>query len=186
MLLKVRSLLQRCDLGSSMPWSLTGASPKGCRCVTLSKTAWPVCAVVTHAGVKREHGPDAADELMEGLVLLREQANRCARFWACSVCDQKFQNSKDYLTHVEQFHEEVRPAAQSHALSTREAGSERCVIVWVREREGRNRECDSATVSGCMIPVTACAVGIACLCLQQNTFIVLGCTWHVMDVCCNM
>ena len=32
--------------------------------------------------------------MCEGLVLLREQGNCTARYWACPVCDQRFSTSK--------------------------------------------------------------------------------------------
>ncbi|GIL47102.1 hypothetical protein Vafri_4016 [Volvox africanus] len=56
-------------------------------------------------GVRREHGNDAVDELIEGLVLLREQGNRAACYWLCPVCEQKFHSSRDFLGHVEMVHE---------------------------------------------------------------------------------
>ena len=40
------------------------------------------------AAVRQEHGPEAAEEVCEGLVLLREQGNRSARYWACPICEQ--------------------------------------------------------------------------------------------------
>lgn len=45
------------------------------------------------------------DELIEGLVLLREQCNRAACYWLCPVCEQKFHTSRDFLGHVELVHE---------------------------------------------------------------------------------
>lgn len=59
------------------------------------------------SGVRQEGGQEAAEEVCEGLVLLHEQGNRCARYWVCPACDQKFHSSRDYLTHVELAHEEV-------------------------------------------------------------------------------
>ncbi|KXZ47471.1 hypothetical protein GPECTOR_35g909 [Gonium pectorale] len=56
-------------------------------------------------GVRREQGNDAVDELIEGLVLLREQGNRAACYWLCPVCEQKFHSSRDFLGHVELVHE---------------------------------------------------------------------------------
>ncbi|EFJ51048.1 hypothetical protein VOLCADRAFT_103689 [Volvox carteri f. nagariensis] len=56
-------------------------------------------------GVRREQGNDAVDELIEGLVLLREQGNRAACYWLCPVCEQKFHSSRDFLGHVEMVHE---------------------------------------------------------------------------------
>jgi hypothetical protein len=44
--------------------------------------------------VRQDHGPDATEEVVEGLVLLREQGNCTARYWACPVCDQRFSASK--------------------------------------------------------------------------------------------
>lgn len=64
-------------------------------------------AIAVRAGVRREHGAEAADELMEGLVLLRERGNRGARYWLCPLCDQKFHSGRDYLHHVELLHEEL-------------------------------------------------------------------------------
>ncbi len=65
-----------------------------------------VCAIHHGAaGVRREQGPDAVDELIEGLVLLREQGNRAACYWLCPVCEQKFHSSRDFLGHVELVHE---------------------------------------------------------------------------------
>ncbi len=57
--------------------------------------------------VRQDHGPEAAEEVCEGLVLLREQGNVCARYWACPLCDQRFSTSKDYMAHVEMVHEEL-------------------------------------------------------------------------------
>ncbi|GAX78187.1 hypothetical protein CEUSTIGMA_g5629.t1 [Chlamydomonas eustigma] len=57
--------------------------------------------------VRQDHGAEAAEEVCEGLVLLREQGNSCARYWACPVCDQRFSTSKDYMAHVEMIHEEL-------------------------------------------------------------------------------
>lgn len=68
------------------------------------------------SGVKRDVGSEAAEELMEGLVLLREQGNRAARYWLCPACDRKFHRGRDYLAHVESCHEELVPVAAAIAL----------------------------------------------------------------------
>ena len=62
-------------------------------------------APILLSGVRREQGNDAVDELIEGLVLLREQGNRAACYWLCPVCEQKFHSSRDFLGHVELVHE---------------------------------------------------------------------------------
>jgi hypothetical protein len=73
------------------------------------------------SGVRREQGNDAVDELIEGLVLLREQGNRAACYWLCPVCEQKFHSSRDFLGHVEMVHEglavQVRKWARARAAS---------------------------------------------------------------------
>ncbi len=66
--------------------------------------------------MRQEHGPEAAEELCEGLVVLRERGSRCARYWACPVCDQRFHSSKDYLAHVEVAHEELAVAEDKYIM----------------------------------------------------------------------
>lgn len=46
-------------------------------------------------------------ELVEGLVLLREQGSRSARYWGCPTCDARFGSAKEFLSHVAMFHEEL-------------------------------------------------------------------------------
>eukprot|EP00775_Hariotina_reticulata_P010977 gene10977-11132_t len=58
-------------------------------------------------GVKAESGSEAAEELMEGLVLLREQANSSARYWMCAACNRKFYSSSDFSAHLEACHEQL-------------------------------------------------------------------------------
>jgi hypothetical protein len=61
-------------------------------------------------GVKREGGSEAAEELMEGLVLLRESGNVAARYWLCPACgDRKFGSSREFLAHVGAVHEGLTP-----------------------------------------------------------------------------
>jgi hypothetical protein len=62
------------------------------------------------AGCRREAGaagagPSLVEDVVEGLVLLREHSNRHARFWLCPACDQKFHSSADFLNHLELYHE---------------------------------------------------------------------------------
>lgn len=100
----------------------------------------PLCAAALRrtAAVRMEHGPDIADEVVEGLVLMRERAQaqaqshahgaaptsapRAAVVWSCPVCEQRFTSSRDYLAHVELFHEElalqVRPGHAAFGCST--------------------------------------------------------------------
>ena len=59
--------------------------------------------------MKQDTGSEAAEELMEGLVLLREQGNRAARYWLCPTCDCKFHTHAEYMVHVEACHEELVP-----------------------------------------------------------------------------
>lgn len=72
--------------------------------------------LLLHAGVKRESGSEAAEELMEGLVLLREQASNSARYWLCAACDRKFHTAADFAAHLEACHEQLvlvkQPAQQ--------------------------------------------------------------------------
>lgn len=58
-------------------------------------------------GVKRESGSEVAEELMEGLVLLREQASTSARYWLCAACDRKFHTAGDFAAHLEACHEQL-------------------------------------------------------------------------------
>ena len=44
--------------------------------------------------VRVDHGAEVTEEVCEGLVLLKEQGNGAARYWACPVCDQRFSTSK--------------------------------------------------------------------------------------------
>ena len=59
-----------------------------------SHTPLPFSPPPLIAAVRQDHGPEAAEEVCEGLVLLREQGNNTARYWACPVCDQRFSTSK--------------------------------------------------------------------------------------------
>eukprot|EP00879_Flechtneria_rotunda_P010168 GHRR01010630.1.p1 GENE.GHRR01010630.1~~GHRR01010630.1.p1 ORF type:complete len:1312 (+),score=676.34 GHRR01010630.1:1142-5077(+) len=58
-------------------------------------------------GVKQGTGSEAAEELMEGLVLLREQANTSARYWLCPACDRKFHTASDFSSHLQACHEQL-------------------------------------------------------------------------------
>lgn len=66
--------------------------------------------------MKRESGSEVAEELMEGLVLLREQASTSARYWLCAACDRKFHTAADFAAHLEACHEQLvllkQPALQ--------------------------------------------------------------------------
>lgn len=44
---------------------------------------------------------------MEGLVLLREQANANARYWLCAACSRKFHTASDFSAHMEACHERL-------------------------------------------------------------------------------
>lgn len=61
-----------------------------------------------------EQGMEAAEDIAEGLLVLKDQQNQRACHWICPVCEQKFQLSKDYLTHVELFHEELAVADNTY------------------------------------------------------------------------
>ncbi len=76
-----------------------------------SPPAFPAAAPC--AGVRSEQGQDAVEEACEAIVLLHEQSNQSARFWACPSCDQKFNSGREFLAHVELAHEEL--AVQVHA-----------------------------------------------------------------------
>lgn len=58
-------------------------------------------------GGRREGAQEPLSDLVEGLVLLREQSNRSVRYWSCPACDTRFHSAKEYLSHVEMFHEEL-------------------------------------------------------------------------------
>jgi hypothetical protein len=83
-------------------------------------------ALIHAAGVKQESGSEAAEELMEGLVLLREQANTSARYWLCAACDRKFHTSSDFSAHLEACHEQLvlvkQPPAQQQQQQQVSAG----------------------------------------------------------------
>jgi hypothetical protein len=49
------------------------------------------------------------EDVVEGLVLLREHGNRHARFWLCPACDTKFHSAADFLNHLELYHEVRTP-----------------------------------------------------------------------------
>ncbi len=69
------------------------------------------------AGVQREHGQGAAEEVEHGLSLLREYANMRACYWICPFCPtpegapRHFTTAKDFLTHVDACHEGVQMTA---------------------------------------------------------------------------
>lgn len=50
---------------------------------------------------------EATEDMADSLLVLKDQENQRACHWVCPVCEQEFQMSKDYLTHVELFHEEL-------------------------------------------------------------------------------
>lgn len=50
---------------------------------------------------------EATEDMADSLLVLKDQGSQRACHWACPVCEQEFQTSKDYLTHVELFHEEL-------------------------------------------------------------------------------
>jgi len=63
------------------------------------------------AGVKQESGAAAAEVLMEGLVLLREQEHSSC-YWLCAACDRKFHTASDFNVHLETCHEQLVLAKQ--------------------------------------------------------------------------
>lgn len=58
-------------------------------------------------GMRVEVGQDVVDSVCEGLVMLQEQGMRSTCLWTCVMCDQKFTQAKDFLSHIEVAHEEV-------------------------------------------------------------------------------
>jgi hypothetical protein len=85
------------------------------------------------AGVRREQGLEAADELIEGLVLLREQGSRAACYWLCPVCEQKFHSSRDFLGHVELVHEGLAVQVRGARGLGRRGGTARGSLGWARD-----------------------------------------------------
>lgn len=142
-----------------------------------------MCLWCCHAAVRMEHGPDLADEVVEGLVLMRERAqalaqahalaqasvpqpvlglgpltapaSRAAVVWGCPVCEQRFTSSRDYLAHVELFHEELAlQVSLNQGLDA--AGIDLAVI----EELARRRLYTTGAHLYCNVPMLYLAVGV--------------------------
>lgn len=66
--------------------------------------------------VRVDHGAEVTEEVCEGLVLLKEQGDGAARYWACPVCDQRFGSGKDFSRHVEAVHESLALSHDKHVI----------------------------------------------------------------------
>lgn len=76
-------------------------------------------AVVPLPEVHQEQSIEAAEDMADSIVALKEQGNHRSCYWTCPVCEQKFHASKDYMNHVELFHEELAVVDNSYVHCTK-------------------------------------------------------------------
>ncbi|GMH39769.1 hypothetical protein BSKO_07667 [Bryopsis sp. KO-2023] len=57
--------------------------------------------------VRMEQGMEATEEMADSLLMLKDHGSQRACYWICPACDQKYRSSKDYVNHIDLFHEEL-------------------------------------------------------------------------------